>query len=536
MHSPHARLRLHRRPLRVFCSSTYLNFLDYLSAVENVLTNFESRFVGMEHFGARTTNSLETCLLQIDQSDLVVCLVGTLYGSKHEGVSYTELEIRRAHSRGIPILAFLLNAKRQPVLAHHVSSGEDAEKLDAFVDWLRINYTTAAFTTPESLTQVLAASLFKYLQGERMNDAFEEINNRLSRTRQSSVDVFGVSAHNLDFIHLVDLVAPDHETTIAEAKPFPGGSGANTLCALGRLGIRSYLTGIVVDDEAGRELMDNLRSFHVNCDHVCVEAGDLGFSTGRTRIYTDEHGQRIIFVDPGVNENWSEHLTRRPGMKERIIEAARASRVLHCSSFTGGREIEFTEELIASVPPATVVSLAPGSIYAKRGLDRLSALLTRTNLLFLYEVQLDTLLSRRPSFNPKRMTLRTKLDLLFEWRASMGCREPLLVAVKKSSRTSVSAPVLPSDFEVAYGIDRLQVMVPPATVPGDWHSSGTDTTGTKDALAAGIILGLLSALDFNECVDVGYAMALLASRKIGARSALPDFSELSYFCGIKMEA
>jgi Domain of unknown function (DUF4062) len=84
MPSPHARFRLYRKPLKVFCSSTYVNFENYRSAVEDVLTNFESRFVGMEYFGARTTESLESCLRQVEQADLVVCLVGTLYGSKHE--------------------------------------------------------------------------------------------------------------------------------------------------------------------------------------------------------------------------------------------------------------------------------------------------------------------------------------------------------------------------------------------------------------------------------------------------------------------
>jgi hypothetical protein len=68
MPSPHARFRLYRKPLKVFCSSTYVNFENYRSAVEDVLTNFESRFVGMEYFGARTTESLESCLPSVKKT------------------------------------------------------------------------------------------------------------------------------------------------------------------------------------------------------------------------------------------------------------------------------------------------------------------------------------------------------------------------------------------------------------------------------------------------------------------------------------
>jgi ribokinase len=365
-----------------------------------------------------------------------------------------------------------------------------------------------------------------------MSDGFEELQDRLFKTRTWAWDAIGVSAHNLDFFHLVDSI-DDDETAATEAGSFAGGSAANTIFALSRLGCRTAVTGIVADDDAGNSIMVDLQREGVNCSLI-LQMPKRGGATGHTRIFSDERGVGKTFVTPGLNESFAAHLAGDPETKSRILASAGAARILHFSSFTGHDEMELTEELIEAAPEEAVVSLTPGSIYGRLGIDRLARVLVRTNLLFLNEAQLDALLTRRAAFNPKRMALHEKLHLLYEARAVMGTGEPLMVAVKKALAATLP-PTIPGDIELAYGRTRLDSIVPAARVAGDWPTAErSDMTGAKDAMAAGVMLGLLKRMDVNETVDLGYAMALLAARKVGAREALPSLAELSSFCAIRI--
>lgn len=360
-----------------------------------------------------------------------------------------------------------------------------------------------------------------------MNNGFEEIRARLQVTRELDWDLLTLSAHNLDFIHLVDSLDYD-ETSAESAGSFPGGSAANTGFAAAKLGLRVSMGGIVGTDEDGQLLRNDLQSAGVNCDLLLEVQARPGSSTGQTRIYTEKAGTRRIFVEAGLNDRLASELRTRPDLEELWAKRARATRIFHCSSFAGARELELTEKTIGELPRQTVVSLAPGSLYSRLGLDRLSRMLSRVNLLFLYESHLDDLVRRRTSSNPKRMILNDKLQTLYLWRDTMGSREPLIVAVKKDGSSS---------FELAYGLHRMEAAVPPVSIPGDTIESGfADATGTRDAMTAGILLGLLRGMELNECADLGYAMAVLAGRRVGARPGLPDLAELSQFSALRIPA
>jgi len=64
-------------------------------------------------------------------------------------------------------------------------------------------------------------------------------------------DVIGLGAMNMDNIFLVPEIAADNEVTARLAGKFPGGSAANTIYALGRLGLKTGFIGAV-----GKILMD----------------------------------------------------------------------------------------------------------------------------------------------------------------------------------------------------------------------------------------------------------------------------------------
>ena len=64
----------------------------------------------------------------------------------------------------------------------------------------------------------------------------------------SNIDVVGLGALNIDHIHRVERIRADGEAVVKDVESFPGGSAANTIYGLGKLGVRSGFVGIVGED------------------------------------------------------------------------------------------------------------------------------------------------------------------------------------------------------------------------------------------------------------------------------------------------
>jgi SAM-dependent methyltransferase len=170
--------------MKLFLSSTFEDLASYRDAVMDVLAQFGMVFNGMETFGAREQDSLTTCLTQLADSDLVVTLLGTRYGScpTDSEASYTELEINHALDLGKPLYIYELDVERQPVLARHVETGFGADKLEKLRERLREKFTVARFTTPEHLAMRLASDLAKRIQPQEDSESIARIARRYRET------------------------------------------------------------------------------------------------------------------------------------------------------------------------------------------------------------------------------------------------------------------------------------------------------------------------------------------------------------------
>ncbi|HDN74258.1 MAG TPA: carbohydrate kinase family protein, partial [Archaeoglobus sp.] len=142
------------------------------------------------------------------------------------------------------------------------------------------------------------------------------------RSQLSKAGVIGFGALNLDKIYLVDKIpSPDQEGFVKDVKTFPGGSAANTVVGLSRLGIKTGYLGKVGKDEEGKILLNNLISEKVETSGVIVAEG----RSGTALIFVDESGNRAILVDPGVND------TIR--FKEINLDLVEKFKMLHLTSF-----------------------------------------------------------------------------------------------------------------------------------------------------------------------------------------------------------
>jgi hypothetical protein len=86
------------------------------------------------------------------------------------------------------------------------------------------------------------------------------------------------------------------------------------------------------------------------------------------------------------------------------------------------------EAVVTGLDQRQVLSITPGSLYSALGADRIAPLLHGSNVLFIYEHQLDILLERSAAKGlASAAHLTDKLSVLFAWRATRGPAEPMLV-------------------------------------------------------------------------------------------------------------
>jgi sugar/nucleoside kinase (ribokinase family) len=504
------------KTLRIFLSSTSGDLAPYRSALEVLVHELGELFVGMEYFGARSESSLEMCLAEVQRSDIVIAVVGARYGAlTDDGRSFTQREIEQARVAGLPVLVFV---QRDPPT---ISKAEETKRA-AFLSWLGRYYTWAWFSDATSLVSKVAAAIRRLeladsgqsVSGEAWREIIERANGG------ADFDCLTLSAHNVDRIFPVDLVAADYETRIGSPVVVAGGSGANTVAAMGRLGLRVAAAGVVGDDEDGALLRSAMTTDDVQ--QLLAPNRRVRLATGTTVTYTDRGGRRSIYVNPGINERFADKASSRAYQTE-LHSALRAARIVHYSSFTRAAERGLQESLLSHLSERAIFSLTPGALYCKLGLDRLAPLLQRANVLFLYEQQLDVLLDS--DADPAQLTIapiREKVERLYDWKRERKYHEPLAVVIKNAAGGTTTTP---QSLLAATGRVQLELSEPTQATIGP-EIDVRDSTGAGDASAAGILWSILHGKPLNYAVDIAYVVARSACRDLGGRGGLPTMPQL----------
>jgi ribokinase len=499
---------------RIFLSSTYSDLVPYRTAVENLVRKFGELFIGMEHFGARSQPSLETCLQEVRGSDVVLVLAGARYGTLSDArISFTQHEVEEARGVGIPVLVFL---------QEHPESVSKAEAIRqrTFVRWLKQHYTCARFEDPVSLVTQVAAGLRRLeLRSNLAGDstAWRELGERAAAP--ADWDCITLAAHNVDHLYPVDRVAADYETRIRAPIVTAGGSGANTVAGLGRMGLRVAAAGSVGADKGGEFLRAELEADGVT--PLLAPLRTPRRPTGRTIAFTDNLGRRSIYVEPGANERFA--AASRPGSYLGNLRAAIGSaRVVHYSSFTLAPERNLQEKLLGDLPQQGILSLTPGALYCKLGLDRMAPLLRRTNILFVYEQQLDALLGQNSTRDPDERSLDEKIERLYEWKRKNHYHEPLAVVIKNAPNSTSTTP---QQLRGVVGRTEIEMSQPTQASIAPTVDV-RDSTGAGDASATGLLWAILQMEPFNYALDISYVFARSACSEYGGRAGLPTVAQV----------
>lgn len=306
------------------------------------------------------------------------------------------------------------------------------------------------------------------------------------------LEVVGLGAMNMDHLYRVEAILSDGEGVVEAEEEHPGGSAANTIYGLARLGVGCGFAGAVGDDEAGKRLVSDLAGVGVDTQPIVTRPGAR---TGAVLGIVDRQGQRALYVLPGANG-----LLDRQDIDLGYINSAR---LLHTSAFVHEAQFQLQKELAARMSTSVALSFAPGALYATRGLESIRPLVARSRILFLNSQELKSLAGDDFAVAARRLL-------------GLGCHTVVVTLGRgiEGEGKRLASYVLSQKEE-----HWVEAVVGPGQVK--------DTTGAGDAFAAGFIFGHLRGKGVVECTRLGEIMASFAISQMGARPGLPSREKLA---------
>lgn len=297
-------------------------------------------------------------------------------------------------------------------------------------------------------------------------------------------DVVGFGALNLDKLYQVNKIAgEDDESFIKDLSFSSGGSAANTMIGLSRLGLNVALIGKVADDPEGKLLTGNLADEGVSTSGIIKsEEGRSGSVMG----FVDPKGQRALYVDPGVNDEIK--------IDEINMDVASKTKILHLTSFVGD-SLKAQEKLLDRISGDVKVSLDPGRIYAEKGSKHLRNILERTDILLMNETELKLLTEK------KYKTIEDEIE-------SLRIFDIDIIVVKMGKKGSYATDGEQSHFTKAISTECM------------------DTTGAGDAYNTGFLFGLINGEKLEDSCLLGNYVASCSVEDFGATKNLPKSSKL----------
>ncbi|MBC7189312.1 carbohydrate kinase family protein [Candidatus Aerophobetes bacterium] len=316
------------------------------------------------------------------------------------------------------------------------------------------------------------------------------------------MDVIGIGALNVDFIFQVDFRKipfikknTERKITLQEAvavknllekgkiKPVKsgGGSAANTIYALSRMGFSCGFVGKVGEDREGEFILQELKSAGVDTTKIAREG-----KTGVCFIFLDKKGEKSALVLPGTNDNLL--------YKEVDLDYIKKAKILHSSSFIGETSFQTQKKLLLEADIA--ISFDPGEPHATRGWDALYPIIKKTWIFF---------------------STNKEIELLTGKEFKEGCRKLLKEGVK------IVVCKMGKEGSFVFW-NKKEKFIPSLKV------KAVDTTGAGDVYAAGFLAGVLKNLPPEQCGRLATEAAALSVTGFG-RENYPQKKFLEEFLG-----
>jgi ribokinase len=297
-------------------------------------------------------------------------------------------------------------------------------------------------------------------------------------------DVVGFGALNVDVLFKVDrLAGAEEESFIGDYTEACGGSAANTMVGLARLGCKVGFIGKVANDREGKLQIDCFKTEGVDTSGIIqATKGKSGSVLG----FVDKKGARALYINSGVND------TIEP--REIKWDYVSQTKFLHLSSFVGEKSFRTQKKLLGSLPSDVKISFDPGSVYAQKGFASIEPIIRSSYVLMPNAVELELLTGEADYCKGAALMIE------------MGVK---IVAVKLGSKGCY----------VTDGQERLRIE--------PFKVKVVDTTGAGDAFCAGFLYGLIHGKSLSECGRLGNFVASRSVTALAARAGLPYAKDLA---------
>ncbi len=262
-----------------------------------------------------------------------------------------------------------------------------------------------------------------------------------------------------------------------------GGSAANTVVALAMMGFQTGFVGRVGTDGEGEFVLREMAG--VDLSQVKREG-----ASGVCLVVLDRQRDRALVVQPHANDAVC--------FEDFDLSYLSTTRYLHMSSFVGDSPLKAQRQLMTVLPPEVLVSLDPGELYARRGLDEILPLIRRASVLLATAHEICALTGRD------------------DYRA--GCRDilslgPVVVVCKMGQEGAYLAS--------GEGVKRFHP---------EEETEIVDNTGAGDVYNAGFLAGLLHGRAYDDCMAFAHRAAVKSIGGYG-RQRYPNAEDLRIFRG-----
>jgi ribokinase len=299
----------------------------------------------------------------------------------------------------------------------------------------------------------------------------------------TSLDVVGFGALNVDKLFKVNHIAhAEKESLIQSSSATCGGSAANTMVGLARLGRKVGFVGKVGLDGEGELLVEDFLIEGVDTLGVVrAKCGESGTVMG----FVDQQGQRALYIKAGVNDT----ITCEDIHEEYISQA----KFLHLTSFVGEKSFQTQKKLLETFKKCGKISVDPGALYAQKGYTQLAPLIEKAYVVLPNALELEQITGQKDPKKGAAFLLGKGAEIVAVKLGGNGC-------------------YVTNGYE-EHNIEACKVPV-------------IDTTGAGDSFNAGFLYGLLNKKSLCECGRIGNFVASRCIMKMGARAGLPYKKDL----------
>ncbi|MEO7658769.1 MAG: carbohydrate kinase family protein [Pyrinomonadaceae bacterium] len=295
-------------------------------------------------------------------------------------------------------------------------------------------------------------------------------------------DVVGFGTNSVDhLISVAEYPEFNSKTEIIDHFQAAGGEVASTLVGVTRLGFKTTYVGRFGGDPAGNLGLRSLVAAGV--DITYAETIEKAKTQIAFILIDEKSGERTILWQRDANLGYS--------ALDAPVGAATRGRVLHLTPHDTAASIEMAR---AARKAGVIVTIDVDNLFA--GLEE---------LLPLVDVCIAS-----SDFAERLVGIADKKTSLREVSVRYGCP---VTGVTLGNRGSLF--YCRENFIETSGFD----------VPGGC----VDTTGAGDAFRTGFLFGMLTGRSIEECAAAANAVAALKCRSIGARTSLPNLSDLMKF-------